>query len=118
MWLAEIKEEGKDLYETFEVDNLTFYKLKEDSKLNTKKKRRYSDILKDPINAQKNIHRKLNMIKKFREKNGDIPKLIERWKALIDECIVALKKEYEIQPSDIFNLFDLTKYGFDLEEYE
>lgn len=112
MWLTEVSEDEEHLYETFTVDDRTFYKLKESPK-STTKKRRYSDILKDPIYAQKNIHRKLNMIK-----NGDIPSLIERWKELIDECVVTLKKEYEIKPSEIFSLFDLSKYGFDLDEYE
>lgn len=118
MWQTEINEEEKDKYETFTVDGHTFYKLKEETKPVSKKKRRYSDILKDPIYAQRNIHRKLNMIKKFRMRNGDIPSLIGRWKELIDECIVTLKKEYEIKPSEIFSLFDLSRYGFDLDEYE
>jgi hypothetical protein len=117
MWLTEINEENKDRYEIFEVDDKCFYRLKEED-APKQKNRRYSDTFKDPAFVQKTINRKLNLIKKFKNKNGDLPHLIERWKLLIEECIITMEKEYEIKPSELFQIFQLDKYGFNIDDYE
>ncbi|EQB62227.1 hypothetical protein NAPIS_ORF00189 [Vairimorpha apis BRL 01] len=112
-----IKVENEENYDKIIVDSKCFYKLKSPT-IQSKKKKRYSDTLKDPLYIEQDIFRKLNMIKQFREKNGDIYELIEKYKNIIEECIIIMDKEYDIKPSEIFKLFNLEKYGFKLDDFE
>lgn len=112
-----IKVDNEENYDKIYVDSKCFYKLK--TKIpQEKKKKRYSDTLKDPLYIEQDKFRKLNMIKQFREKNGDIYELINKYKKIIEECIIIMDREYMIKPNEIFKLFDLEKYGFKLDDYE
>lgn len=105
-------------YQEICVGNKTFYKLKrKDTVVGSSRKRRYSDQFKNPVFIQKDINRKLKMIKKFKENNGDLEELIERWKECISECISMLKNEHDVSPLTIFKSFNLRKHGFDIHEH-
>jgi hypothetical protein len=118
MYYREISEDNKNDYEETKVDSKIFYRLKSRENIPIKKKRRYSDLLKDPLFAQQDLFRKLNMIKQFRDKNGDMPKVIDQWKSLIGECIIIMQKDYEVSAQEIFKIFQLENYGFSLDQYE
>lgn len=117
--------DDEDLYDKFQVDNRTFYRRKQESsgiatspkKTQPRRKKRYSDQFKDPIFEQKDMLRKLNMIVTFREKNGDLDAITERWRECICECTHVLSNEYGFSPAEIFNTFRLEKYGFDCEDF-
>ncbi|WUR05023.1 uncharacterized protein VNE69_12008 [Vairimorpha necatrix] len=113
MFYKEKPEDGKN-YKKIKVDEEIFYKLE----TTEKKKKRYSDQLKDPLYAQQDMHRKLKMIKKFRENNEDLDDLIEKWESLISECIIIMNREYEVSVKELFKIFNLEDYGFLIDEYE
>ncbi|KKO74948.1 cyclin [Vairimorpha ceranae] len=112
------KPQDENEYQKIQIDNKIFYTLKSKENSPVKKKKRYSDLLKDPLYIQQDLYRKLNMIKHFRNKNGDLFSLIDKWKSLIDECIILMKRDYEVSVQELFNLFRLEDYGFNIENYE
>ncbi|AFM98996.1 putative double-strand recombination repair-like protein [Encephalitozoon hellem] len=110
------KPENPEDYRELQIDGKTFYKLKGDVQKVTRR-RRYSDQFKDPLFIQKDINRKLRMMRQFRETHGDLESVIERWKECISECISILCNQYSIPPLEIFKAFPLKKWGFDIEDY-
>lgn len=117
--------DDENLYDKFQVDNRTFYRKRQErrgtaefpGKISQRRQKRYSDQFKDPVFEQKDMLRKLNMIMTFREKNGDLDAITERWRECICECIHVLSNEYGFSPAEIFNTFQLEKYGFDCEDF-
>nr|AGE96619.1 hypothetical protein ECU09_1020 [Encephalitozoon cuniculi] len=110
-----IKPENVEEYQELCVDGRMFYKLGESKKKTVR--RRYSDQFKNPLFIQKDVNRKLRMMRQFREKHGDLEEEIERWKDCISECISILHSQHSVHPAEIFKAFSLGKWGFDIEEY-
>lgn len=117
MYTAE-RPAGPGDYQEIYVDGRVFYKVcKPNQKAGTIRRRRYSDQFKDPAFVQKDINRKLRMIKQFREAHGDLEAVIQRWKDCVSECISILSTQYGIHPAQVFRAFPLGKWGFDIEDY-
>lgn len=114
MYFLNIKDEDKDLYDTIEVDGKKFYYLKKSSQT---KKRRYSDQFRISGFNYKDLYRKLRIMEKHKQDNKDLDVLIEKWKECIKKCIFILKEEFNVQAKDVFNAFNLEKYGFELQEF-
>lgn len=119
MYTAEVPDDPEK-YQKLCVDGKVFYKVKDgEDKVNIepRKRRRYSDQFRNPLFIQKDVNRKLKMIKQFREKNGDLASLIASWRDCISECISILQNKYGVSPVDAFKAFNLKKHGFHADDY-
>jgi hypothetical protein len=118
MFFSKIKD-GEDpaKYDKITVDGRVFFYLKPiESNLKTSK-RRYSDQFKDSLFLAKDTNKKLKMIKQFNLKYKDMIQKTEKYISCIEEAIWILKKEFQIEPSVIFQGFDLKSLGFNPEDY-
>jgi hypothetical protein len=116
MYLANAPE-GKEGCEMIEVDGRVFYRVRStDDKRPVQRRRRYSDQFKNPLFVQRNINRKLNMMRQFREKEN-LQILIDRWRECVGECIGILRDECHLDPALIFKSFNLERHGFVPEDY-
>lgn len=110
--------ESPDRYQELHIDGNVFYKMKKTGECTEPvRRRRYSDQFKDPLFIQKDISRKLRMMKQFRESHGNLEELIERWKDCIFECVSILQSKYDMPPAAIFKMFNLKRHGFDPLDY-
>ncbi|KAI5171843.1 hypothetical protein PAEPH01_1704 [Pancytospora epiphaga] len=105
MFWAEVDDSTE--YNKVEVDNRVFYSKKIE---NAPKKRRYSDLFKDPAYKINDIYRKLKMIKKFTE-NNDLDELTEKYKEIIVECAVILNREFGVSMDEIYEHYKLEQFG-------
>lgn len=108
------KKEDSSSYEEILVEERKFYRKKVKP---TVRKKRYSDQFKDPLFIEKDIHRKLKMIKKFQTSIGDIQSETKKYLECIEKCIYILKQELEVPITVMFDSFDLKKYGFSLQDF-
>lgn len=109
--------ESSEDYKEYKIDNKVFFFLSKNSTNTTPVKRRYSDQFKDPLFIARDTNRKLNMLMKFKEKYSNIDLITNKCVNCIEECISILKKEYSINPTAIFETFDLEKFGINPEDY-
>lgn len=80
-------------------------------------RKRYSDQFKNPTFLEKDKYRKLKMIEKFSLENKDLKFVTDKYKDCITQSIEILKNEYMIPVKDIFDAFELKKYGFNGEDF-
>ncbi|ELQ76845.1 hypothetical protein THOM_0169 [Trachipleistophora hominis] len=116
MYFLNVENDERHLYNTLQVDGITFYYYK-NSGIDQKKKRRYSDQFRTCHLNYKDIYRKLKILEKHKDDNRDLDTLTTKWKECIDKCITVLKNEFELPAKEIFKAFELKKYGFLLEDY-
>ncbi|TBT97970.1 putative double-strand recombination repair protein [Hamiltosporidium magnivora] len=122
VFITEIKEDEKENYEEIIVDTIKFYKRKEITEPSKRKKsitkpKRYSDQFKTSAFLNKDMHRKLCMIEKFRKNKNNLDFVIEKWRNCVEECLNVLITDYFVGAKDIFKSFKLENYGFKYEDY-
>lgn len=96
--------ENVDQYKSIVIDNKTFY---------YKEERR---LPRESIMREKDTFRKLNMIKKFKDKN--IEEFTEKYKNCIVDCLQILKKEFNLDIKPIYKYYNLKKYISDIIDIE
>lgn len=118
MYCSKLKiDENPDDFSKIIVDDKVFYYLKPEESISKLPKKRYSDQFKDSLFIAKDTYKKLKIIKQFSCKYKDISQQTEKYISCIEEAIWMLKKDFLIEPSTIFNSFNLKNLGFNPEDY-
>jgi len=113
MFLASIEGvENKSNYQEIKVDDKTFYQEKPPSR----PRKRYSDQFKDPRYKNKELFKKLSIIKNFQLKFGDIRRETEKWTSKMIECLRIARDSHGADVEELYKAYNMKGLGFSMDE--